>query len=97
MNILKHPQACGCPTSECDGLTCGWVICTTAQDLSVNVHHTINLDPDGCAQAQTAPKVHHCNVDIVTDGCAQAQAASMLDHSNKLSGTKQGCLLQKQN
>ena len=40
MNVLERPQACGCPTSECDGLTCGTVVSTTAQDLSVVSHYT---------------------------------------------------------
>ena len=59
ISVLERPQACGCSTSECDGLTCGSVVSTTAQDLSVAGHYTVEQDTGGCAQA--APKVHHSN------------------------------------
>ena len=59
MNVLERPQACGCPTSECDGVTCGSVISMTAQDLSVKAQHTVELDTNGCAQVQTALKFDH--------------------------------------
>ena len=61
MSVLERPQACGCSTSECDGLTCGSVVSTTAQDHSVKTNHTVEEDAGVCADAQAAPKVHHSN------------------------------------
>ncbi|CAI5745401.1 unnamed protein product [Peronospora destructor] len=61
MNILERPQACGCSASECDGLTCGTVVSTTAQDHSVVDHYTVEQAPGGCTEVQAAPKVHHSN------------------------------------
>ena len=61
MNILERPQACGCTASECDGLTCGSVVRTTAQDHSVADHYTVEQAPGGCTEVQAAPKVHHSN------------------------------------
>ena len=61
MNALERPQACGCTASECDGLTCGTVVSTTAQDHSVTTNHTVEKAAGGCADAQAAPKVHHSN------------------------------------
>ena len=45
MNVLERSQACECSTSECDGLTCGSVVSTTAQDLSVTDSHTVEQEP----------------------------------------------------
>ena len=59
MNVLERPQACGCTTSECDGLTCGTVVSTTAQDHSVITNHNVESAAGGCVNAQAAPKVHH--------------------------------------
>ena len=61
MNILERPQACGCTASESDGLTCGTVVSTTAQDHSVVSHYTVEQAPGGCTEVQAAPKVHHSN------------------------------------
>ncbi|CAI5703143.1 unnamed protein product [Peronospora effusa] len=61
MNVLERSQACECTTSECDGLTCGSVVSTTAQELSVTDSHAVEQAAGGCAQAQAAPKVHHSN------------------------------------
>ena len=61
MNVLERPQACGCTTSECDGLTCGTVVSMTAQDHSGITHPTVELATGGCAKTQAAPKVHHSN------------------------------------
>ena len=61
MNVLERPQACGCPTSECDGLTCGTVVSTTAQDHGGISNPTVELAAGGCAKTQAAPKVHHSN------------------------------------
>ena len=58
---LECSQACGCPTSECDGLTCGTVVSTTAQDHGGISNPTVELAAGGCAKAQAAPKVHHSN------------------------------------
>ena len=38
IDALERPQACGCTTSECDGVTRGTVVSTTAQDLSAESH-----------------------------------------------------------
>ena len=59
MNVMERPQAFGCTASECDGLTCGTVVSTTAQDLSVADHYTVEQAPGGCTEIQTAPKVQH--------------------------------------
>ena len=61
MNFLELPQACECTASECDGLTCGTVVSTTAQDHSVTINYTVEEAAGGCADAQAAPKVHHSN------------------------------------
>ena len=61
MNVLELPQACGCTASECDSLTSGTVVSTTAQDHSVTTNHTVEEAAGGCADAQEAPKVHHSN------------------------------------
>ena len=52
---------CGCTASESDGLTCGTVVSTTAQDHSVVSHYTVEQAPGGCTEVQAAPKVHHSN------------------------------------
>ena len=59
INVLERPQACGCPTSECDGLTCGTVASTTAQDINVVSHYTEEQASDDCAEAQVASKTRH--------------------------------------
>uniref|UniRef100_A0AAV1VN61 Reverse transcriptase n=1 Tax=Peronospora matthiolae TaxID=2874970 RepID=A0AAV1VN61_9STRA len=61
MNVLERPQACGCTTSECDGLTCGTVVSTTAQNLSVPNGYTSEQSSGGYEETQAAPKVHHSN------------------------------------
>ena len=60
-NAIERLQACGCTASECDGLNCGTVVRTTAQDHSVTTNHTVEEAAGGCADAQEAPKVHHSN------------------------------------
>ena len=61
MNVLERPKACGNPTSEYDGLTCGSVVSMTAQDLNVTTNYTVELNTDGCEQAQAATKFDHSN------------------------------------
>ena len=61
MNVLERPQACGSTASECDSLTCGTVVSTTAQDHSVTTNYTVEEAFGGCADAQAAPKVYHSN------------------------------------
>ena len=61
MNVLERRQVCGCTASECDGLTCGTVVSTTAQDHSVTTNHTVEETVGSFADAQAAPKVHHSN------------------------------------
>uniref|UniRef100_M4C3U6 Uncharacterized protein n=1 Tax=Hyaloperonospora arabidopsidis (strain Emoy2) TaxID=559515 RepID=M4C3U6_HYAAE len=56
---VKMPAACGCTASECDGLTFGTVVSTTAQYHSVTTNHTVEEAVGGCADAQSKPKVHH--------------------------------------
>ena len=60
-NAIERLQACGCTASECDGLNCGTVVRTPAQDHSVTTNHTVEEAAGGCADAQAAPKVHHSN------------------------------------
>ena len=59
MSVLEHPQACGCTTSECDGLTCGTVVSMTTQYHSVEGHYTVEPASGDCAETQAAPQVHH--------------------------------------
>ena len=61
MNVLERPQACGCTASDCDGLTCGTVVSTSAQYYCVTTYHNREEAAGGCADAQGAPKVHHSN------------------------------------
>ena len=56
MNVLERPQACGCTASECDGLTSGTVVSTTAQDHSVTANHTVEEAAGGYVDAQAAPR-----------------------------------------
>ena len=62
--VLERLQACGCTASKWDGLTCGTVVSTTAQDNSVTKNHTMEEAAGGCADAQAAPKVHHSKVGL---------------------------------
>uniref|UniRef100_A0AAV1U0L0 Uncharacterized protein n=1 Tax=Peronospora matthiolae TaxID=2874970 RepID=A0AAV1U0L0_9STRA len=59
MSVLERPQACGCTTSECDGLTCGTDVSTIAQAHSVEGHYTVEPASGTCVETQAAPKVHH--------------------------------------
>uniref|UniRef100_A0AAV1U074 Peptidase A2 domain-containing protein n=1 Tax=Peronospora matthiolae TaxID=2874970 RepID=A0AAV1U074_9STRA len=59
MSVLERPQACGCTTSECDGLTCGTVVSTIAQAHSVEGHYTVEPASGTCVETQAAPNVHH--------------------------------------
>ena len=62
MNGMELPKACGCAERECDRLTCGTVISTTAQYHNVNNNHTMDKAAGGgCSTTQAAPKVHHSN------------------------------------
>uniref|UniRef100_A0AAV1U8M7 Uncharacterized protein n=1 Tax=Peronospora matthiolae TaxID=2874970 RepID=A0AAV1U8M7_9STRA len=56
-HILGRLQACGCTTSEFDGLTCGTVVSMTAQDHSVKGHCTVEQASGTCVETQAAPKV----------------------------------------
>ena len=112
MNILERPQACGCPTSECDGLTCGTVVSTTAQDLSVVSHYTEEQASDDCAEAQVASKDDCAESQVASpvrhskrsseqeqelDDCAEAQVASQVRHSRNSSGQGHGFALSGRN
>ena len=46
-------------TSECDVLTCGSVVSTTAQDRNGTNYHIVGRDPGDCIATQEAPKAHH--------------------------------------
>ena len=59
MNAMERPLTCGCTASECDGLTCGSVVSTTARGHSVPGCHTMKPDSGACIGMQVAPKVHH--------------------------------------
>ena len=62
MNVFERPQACGCPTSECDVLTCGTVVSTTAQEDSVDDRYSVEHAAGDCVDTtQAALKVHHSN------------------------------------
>ena len=58
---MERPLACGCTTGECDGLTCGFVVTTTAHDHNMTDHHTVEQDSGVCVDTQVAPKAHHPN------------------------------------
>ena len=59
MNFLERPPPCGYTTSECDDLTCGSVVSTTAQDRNVTYHHIKEQVTGGSTTTQEAPKAHH--------------------------------------
>ena len=61
MNAMERPQTCGCTTCECDGLTCGAVVSTTAHGHGVADCHTMKSDSGDCIEMQVAPKAHHPN------------------------------------
>ena len=61
MSFMKRPQACGCTASERDGLICGTVVSTTAQDFSVADNHNMEKAPGGCTDIHAASEVHHSN------------------------------------
>ena len=61
MNAMELPVTCGCTTSECDGLTCGSFVCTTAHSHVVADRHTMKPDSGDCIEMQVAPKTHHPN------------------------------------
>ena len=52
---------CGCSASECDGLTCGSVVSTTAHGHGVADRHTMKPDSGDCIEMQVAPKAQHPN------------------------------------
>ena len=61
MNVMERPPPYGCTTSECDGLTCGSVVSTTAQYRNVTNHPTVKQDSGDCIERQEAPQSHHSN------------------------------------
>ena len=61
MNVLDHPQACGCSASKGDGLTCGTVARTTVQVLNVADHYTVEQYPGGCTALKAAPEINRSN------------------------------------
>ena len=71
MDVMERPQACGCTASECDGLTCGTVVSTTAQDLSVADFYTVEQSPGSCSEVQAAPRytTRISRVDRNMDAC----------------------------
>ena len=54
MNVIERPQACGCTATECDGLTRGTVVSTTAQDLSASDHYNVEKALAGCTESLEA-------------------------------------------
>ena len=61
MNVLECPSSCGCTNSECDDVTCGSVVCTTAQNRNVTNHHIVEKVPGDCLETQEEPKSHLSN------------------------------------
>ena len=61
MNAMERPPPCGCTTRECDGLACGSVVGTTAQDRNITNHHIVEQVPGDCITMQETPKAHHSN------------------------------------
>ena len=59
MNAMECPLTCGCTASECDALTYGLVVRTTAHVHSVCDRHTMKPDSGDHIEVQVAPKVHH--------------------------------------
>ena len=57
-NVLERIKSCGCTTSKCDGLSCGSVISTTAQDHDMTNHHIAEQDSVDCIKMQETPKAH---------------------------------------
>ena len=57
---------CGCTASDCDGLTYGPVISTTAQDHSATKKHTVKEIAGSFADEQAGPKVHDSNKSSVS-------------------------------
>ena len=62
MNVGERPPPCECTTKECDGLTCGSVVSTPAQDHNMTNHHIAEHVPGDCITTQEAPKAHHSNI-----------------------------------
>ena len=61
MNVLERPPSCECATSECNDLTCGSIVSTTARGHDVADRHTMEPDSGGCIEMQVAPKAHYPN------------------------------------
>ena len=61
MNVLELPRPRGCTKRDCDVLTCGSVVRTTAHDRNVINHHTVDQVPDDGITTQESTKVHHSN------------------------------------
>ena len=88
MNVLERPPPCGCTTSDCDGLACGSVISTTAQDHNMTNHHISDQDSGDCITMQEAPKAHHPNKSSRTGhGCLLNR--QHLDHDQPIANDGQ--------
>lgn len=58
MNALQRSKACEFSTSAWNSITCGLVISTTAQGLSVVDNYIAERAAGGCVETQEAPNVH---------------------------------------
>ena len=53
MNVIMERQlACGCTTRECDGLTCGSVVSTTAHDHNLTDRYTVEQGSGDCVESR---------------------------------------------
>ena len=59
INAMERPLTCGCTASECDGLTCGSVVSTTAHGHGGDYCNTMKPDSGDCIEMQAASKVYH--------------------------------------
>ena len=86
VNVLELRQACGGTASECDDLTCGTVVSTTAQSLSVADRYNVEQTPGGCTDLQARPMVHHSNNLSRPEGDMDAcLAIDIIGKTNRLS------------
>ena len=76
MYAMERSLTCGCTASECDGLTCGSVVSTTAHGHSVSDRHTMKPDSGDCIEMQAASKVYYPSESIgLGHGCSRKSQA----------------------
>ena len=90
VNVLELLQACEGTASECEGITCGTVVSTTAQNLSVADCYNVEQTPGGCTDVYAGPMVHHSYNSSRPEGNLDAcLAIDILGRANRLSRSKQ--------